>query len=585
MEEAPKSIQDYVDFIKRRKWHILIPLGSISTIFVITALVLPPFYRSTSTILIEQQQIPTDFVKSTVTGYVDERLQAITQQMMSRTKLLEIINQFNLYADLRDKLTTEEIIEEMREDIALETISSEVVSETGRPITATIAFTLSYEGKDPTIVQRVANVLASLYLEENLKNREERAKTTSTFLESELDRLSTTMGDLEKKIAAFKEKHIGELPELLQLNLQTEQQLRTHIDEIDRQIRTMEDRKIYLQGQLATLEPDSPLVDRSGKRILDPKERLKILRTEYISLSANLSEKHPDVIKVKKEIADLEKAIETEDSLRDMKKDLEYKKTELETLETRYSSKHPDVIKLKKEIALLEEEVQARTDNDATIHKEVSTNPENPAYINLMTQITSANMEIESLKKQAVKLNEKWHEYLKRLENTPEVERQYSSLARDYENASLKYRETMDKFMEAKRAEELEEARGGEKFTIIDPAQFPEKPYKPNRLAIMVIGLILSMGTGIGLGSIVEYSDHSIRNPDTLVKITGEPVLVTIPKIITEEEERKERRKRNFILIGSGATLLLAIIIVHLFVIDLDLLWLKITKRLNITMF
>jgi succinoglycan biosynthesis transport protein ExoP len=585
MEEAPKSIQDYVDFIKRRKWHILIPLGSISTIFVITALVLPPIYRSTSTILIEQQQIPTDFVKSTVTGYVDERLQAITQQMMSRTKLLEIINQFNLYADLRDKLTTEEIIEEMREDIALETISSEVVGETGRPITATIAFTLSYEGKDPTIVQRVANVLASLYLEENLKNREERAKTTSTFLEDELERLSTTMGDLEKKIAAFKEKHIGELPELLQLNLQTEQQLRTQIDEIDRQIRTMEDRKIYLQGQLATLEPDSPLVDRSGKRILDPKERLKILRTEYISLSANLSEKHPDVIKVKKEIADLEKAIETEDGLKDMKKDLEYKKTELETLETQYSNKHPDVIKLKKEIALLEEEVQARTDNDAAIPKEVSTNPENPAYINLMTQITSANMEIESLKKQTVKLNEKWHEYLKRLENTPEVERQYSSLARDYENARLKYRETMDKFMEAKRAEELEEARGGEKFTIIDPAQFPEKPHKPNRLAIMVIGLILSMGTGIGLSSVVEYSDHSIRNPDTLAKITGAPVLATIPRIVTEEEERKERKKRFLILVGSGATFLLAIIILHLFVIDLDLLWLKITKRLGITMF
>jgi succinoglycan biosynthesis transport protein ExoP len=582
MTEKLKDIHDYVDFIKRRKFYIIIPFLCIFVLVGLITILLPSIYRSNTTILIEAQQIPVDLVRSTVTGYVEERIQTITQQIMSRSRLLEIINRFNLYQNLRDRFTTDEIVEEMRGDIKFETISAEVISEkTGRPSTATIAFNVSYEGKDPSKVQNVANVLASLYLEENLRTREQRAKTTTAFLEKELSSLNKTIADLEKRIAAFKSSHIGELPELMQLNLQTEQQIRREMEEVDRQIRTLEDRKVYLEGQLATVKPDIPLVDETGRRVLDAKERLRLLRMDYISLSARVSEKHPDIANLKKEISDLEKTIGDEGSFKEKQKELEYKKAELKNLQSKYSEKHPDVIKLKKEINLLEKEVEALSKN-AGLPKDISENPENPAYINLSTQIRATEIEIASLKDKRPDLNKKWHEYLRKIENTPRVEKDYVYLLRDYDTAKIKYRETTDKLMEAKRAEELEEAQSSEKFTIIDPAQFPEKPYKPKRLAIILIGFILATGSGVGFGSVTEYLDHSVRTADDLAKITGVPVLSTIPIIVTDRGRLRERRIRRRIAVISAISLVVIIVVFHFFVMNLDLLWVEILRSLNI---
>jgi len=585
MVERPKDLRDYLDFIKRRKYHIFIPWGLIFITVTVVALLLPPVYRSSTTILIEEQLIPPELVRSTVTGFIDERIKAITQQIMSRPRLLGIINQLGLYADLRDKYTTEEIIERMREDISLETISADVIEGTSRrPTTATIAFTVSYQGKDPVKVQNVANILASLYLEENLRNREERAKATTQFLEEELARLRKLMEEQEQKIAAFKEKHIGELPELMQLNLQTEQQLRRQIDSIEQQIRTLEDRKVYLEGQLSTVEPDTPLVDSNGRRLLDSKEKLRLLRTEYVSMAAHYSEKHPDLIRLKKEIERLEKVVGDKEDLLEKQRELEDKKSQLERLKATYSDLHPDVIKLRREIEILSRKIEELS-KDNYLVEDIPVKPENPAYINLMTQITSTKLEIESLKKQKADLMKKWNEYIKRLENTPRVEKEYIALKRDYDNAKAKYQETMDKLLEAKRAEELEEKQGGEKFTIIDPAQYPEKPYKPNRLLIIMIGLVLGMGCGIGFASVVEYMDHSVRRPETLVELTATPVLTVIPKIITPEEKRRTRRRRLLMIAAVVTLLALGLVAVHYLVIDLNILWLKINRRLDLSVY
>jgi succinoglycan biosynthesis transport protein ExoP len=268
-------------------------------------------------------------------------------------------------------------------------------------------------------------------------------------------------------------------------------------------------------------------------------------------------------------------------SLQDKQKELEYKKSQLESLKATYSDRYPDVISLKREIKLLEQEINEWS-NDDTVTQEMPTVPENPAYINLTTQINSTNMEIESLRKLRVELKGRWHEYLKRLENTPQVEKEYLALSRDYENARTKYRETMDKLIEARRAEELEESQGGEKFTIIDPAHFPEKPYKPNRLVIILIGLVLSIGSGILYGSIIEYMDHSVRTPNHLAAIAEIPVLTTVPRILTNRDRLKARRKRLLISVGSVASLVFLLIIFHFFVMDLDLFWLQILKKLEL---
>ena len=187
-DPASITISDIRAIAGRRKWSFILPAVAVFALGVAVAFLLTPIYESTSTILIEEQEIPRDFVISTMTSFAEQRIQSINQRIMSTTKLLEIINKFNLYANLRNKRTTEEIVDRMRKkDIKFQTISAEIIDRrTGQPTRATIAFSLAFKGESPALVQQVANVLASLYLEENLRVREHQAVGTSRFLEEEM---------------------------------------------------------------------------------------------------------------------------------------------------------------------------------------------------------------------------------------------------------------------------------------------------------------------------------------------------------------------------------------------------------------
>lgn len=580
METETRNFGDYAAIIKRRKYYILIPFLCIVIAAAIVAYVLPPIYKSTTTILIEGQQIPSDLVRSTVPTVVEEAIQTITQQIMSRSKLLEIVNRFDLYNNLRDRETTEEIIEKMRKDINLEMISADVIDQrTGRPSVATIAFSLSYEWKDPSKVQKVANTLASLYLEQNLKDREEKARTTSTFIEAEINMLKDSINQLETKIAEFKEKHFQALPEMAQLNVQMVQRLERELENLEQEIKNVKGRKIYLEGQLAGIDPDLPGIQGPGGRTADARQRLKYLHTEYIALKASLSEKHPDVIKMKKEINSLENEVTLKDKIQLKRNQLEELKTDLAVNMGKFSEKHPDVIKLKKSIEIVEKEVEEKIKETGKTQNDAET-PENPAYINISTQIDTATMEIETLKKDRDRLKSKLEEYQKRLELTPQIELEYNLLTRDYNNARTRYQETLHKLMEAKSAEGLEKGQKGQRFIIIDPAIFPEKPYKPNRLAIILIGFILAIGAGIGIASLKEFSDRAIYSENALSLITGKPVLAVVPLIETEADLKRKKRKLIIfvlsILIGTG----LIVLAVHLFYKPLDLLWFMIIRKL-----
>jgi uncharacterized protein involved in exopolysaccharide biosynthesis len=243
VEANAQAFKDYIEAVKRRKWSLVLPTFMISLIAAMVALALPPIYTSRATILIEEQEIPQDYVMTTVTSFAEQRLQTITQRIMSHTKLLEIIERFGLYSDLRKKRTNEEVVTKMRKDIALETISAEVVDRrTGRPTTATIAFTLAYEGKNPRTVQRVANTLMSLYLEENLRVRERQAEGASEFLENEMEDLQARVAELEAEIAAFKKEHLNELPELLEVNLQGLERTERDIERLKDRLGTLKER-------------------------------------------------------------------------------------------------------------------------------------------------------------------------------------------------------------------------------------------------------------------------------------------------------------------------------------------------------
>jgi uncharacterized protein involved in exopolysaccharide biosynthesis len=577
--EEQKDLSYLKGVIRRRKRGFVLSFLSIFILAAVIAFTLPPVYRSQSTILIEEQQIPPEFVTSTITGYAEERLQVITQQVMSRSRLLEIINQFNLYRELRERHTTAEIIQKMRDNISLQTISAEVRDRrTGRPSTATIAFTLSFAGKNPSTVQKVATMLSSLYLEENLRSREARASSTTAFLQQESDEIKGQIERLQSRISAFKRAHIGELPEYNVVNMQAINRLSRDLDEVTRRLGGLRERKIYLEAQIANVDPLKPIVTPEGKPVMNPTERLKHLRLELTTLRSSLSEKHPDVKRLKKQIRELEANVEeSEDSLRKVRrlKDLE---GQLAAKKGEWGPKHPDVVRLSKEVEALSKEVEGlRMERVASRLAEEK--PDNPAYISLNTQLASTDLEIKGLLEDKRQITEEMAGHERKIERAPLVEKEYATLMRDYDNAQRKYNEMMKKLMEARVAQGMEETQRGERFTIVDPAQLPEKPHKPNRIAIMAVGFILSLGLGVGAAAVRETLDTSVKTPGELTGLTGMSVLSVVSLMKTREEVRLRRIKWAAVTITGIVALCVAIYLVDHFVMPLEILWIKVQRR------
>jgi succinoglycan biosynthesis transport protein ExoP len=573
MPNEAADLRHYISILKSRKKYFIIPALVVLVVALLVARLLPAIYESSSTILIEEQQIPQEFVRSTVTGYADQRIQSLTQLILSRVKLWEIIQQFNLYSDLRKKLTRDEIIDNMRKNISINTISAEV-GKGGGGQKATIAFSIAYRGKNPDTVQKVDGTLASLYLEQNIKTREAQAKTTTKFLEAELKNLEGRIKDLGDKITIFKEQHDGLLPEQQDFNRQQAARLDLENKQLDSNIRAQEESKTYLQGQLATVSPDATVTGSSG--VISPADRLKALQLKLVDLRSKFSDDYPDVQKTRREIAELKKMTGQTGGSADMRRQkLTQLRAKLAEMQGKYSDQYPEVKELKNEIAQLEHEpVKASS-------SQMGSAPDNPAYINLTTQIKAADINIASMRNQQTAIQEKLRMYRQRLEEAPKVEQDYLALTRDYKDAAAKHQELLNKILEARIAQGMEESQKGQKFTLIDPASYPDAPVAPNRWLIMLVGLICSLGVGFGTVALVEHLDHSVKNSDELMQLTGLPVLGTIMRIKTKEDISRARRNRRLIWVTTGFTLIMGLILFHFFYMNLWVLTAKLLHLAN----
>ncbi|MCG8040853.1 MAG: lipopolysaccharide biosynthesis protein [Candidatus Thiodiazotropha endolucinida] len=528
-EEELLGIGDYVAILKRRKFQLIIPAILILLISIGLALGLPSVYRAEATILIEQQEIPDELVRSTVTSYAGERIQVISQRVMTTENLVKIIDNYELYQDERNDTSLTQLAEKLHDDIELDMISADVVDpRSGRPTTATIAFTLSYINKDPRVSQKITNEIVSLYLDENLRQRTRSALETSSFLTSEANRLNNEINLLEGKLAQFKEEHVTNLPELQQLNIQLMERNEQELLNTVQQIRNLEERIIYLQSELAQMNPTSDLFNSSGERIIGAEDRLMTLKTEYLALT------------------------------------------------TRYTDDHPTVSKIKEEIELLEKKVTNSNGQDNKIK------PDNPAYLQLATQLKAAESELESLNDAKDNLKVKLQDYENRLIQSPQVEKEYRNLTRDYDNALAKYQEIKAKQLEAELAESLERERKGERFSLIEPPQVPEMPHKPNRIAILLLGVMLSVIGSITYVAIVESLDETIYRIKDLVDITKAPPLAIIPYIELQEEAKQKMSPTNLVLISTTVLVPLILVTIHYGFKPLDVVWFIVLRKIGI---
>ena len=574
MEEQTKDLQDYLIGIKKRKTGILVIAASVFIITVLVAFLLPPTYKSSATILIEQQEIPQELVMSTVTSYAAERIQVIQARVMSRANLMGIVEKFKLYEDERKYETTEEILQRITDDISLDIISAQVVDpRTGRPSTATIAFSLSFEAEDPEKAQRVANELTSLYLSENLKNRTQKAEDTAEFFEQEIERLGTMISSLEKQLADFKQKNADMLPELQELNLQMLQRKETELVNIDTRLNTLEEKRFYLDGQLAQIDPGNPEVPGASMR-------LKALEAEYASVKARYSDDHPDVQRLKREI-DALKGVGDSDKREGIAKQLSLLRIELAAKQQKYTEDHPDVVKLKEQVSKLEKELKAQPVNKAEEDYYQSV-PDNPVYITLQAQLAAVDSEIKSLKEQKAKMMASIEEMEKNMLQAPQVERQYRGLIRDYENAVREYNETKVKQAQANAAKQLESENKGERFTLIDPPALPEEPVSPNRPAIIFLGLIFAIGSGLGYAFVADAISGTVRGVNNVKNLLGVAPLAVIPyQMNMQDINRRKTIQKRTILLGV-VIVIVAVLLLHFLVSPLDVLWFRILRKIDI---
>lgn len=552
--------------------------GLLAFLTLVIAVIWPPTFRAGATILIEQQEIPQELVRSAISSFADQRVQVISQRVMTTQNLMALIERYSLYPDIRESKPREVLLQKMRSDISLKMISADVIDpRSGRPTQATIAFTISYQNRSPDLTLKVANELSTLFLNENLTSRTQMAEQTTAFFSEEAAKQQAHINELDKKLADFKQKHQESLPELAQLNEQVSDRTGLELHDAENRIAAIDSQQILLRAQLAQLNPTSQVYSDTGQRVMGVEDRLKALRSQLASYKARYAPGHPDIVNTEREIAGLEKEGKSEDKAGDIARQLSEAKAQLARAQEKYSADHPDVIRLKHLTEELQKELSAQP--GAGDAQKIQAHADNPVYIQVKGQLDALIVEHQSAEAKRDELHAKLDDFERRLARAPAVERDYRELARDLESAQLKYQQIRAKQGDVQVSENLETERKGERFTMIEPPLPPEKPVTPNRFLIIVTGFVLSFGVGIGITVLKDMLDPSVRGFADVRSLLSVPPLAAIPTMVTKSERRA--RKRRLRLSWAGIVVLIIALgcVVHFFVRPLDVLWIALTHR------
>lgn len=574
---AEINITDLKSMIRRRAKIFITSFLLVLFVGLFFAFYLPPIYRSESTIVVEHPEIPEEYVRSTITTYVDQRLAMINEELMSWENLSEIIQQFNLYSEMGSE---NEKIRQMRNDIDLTTSEMTVQDrQTARLRKITSAFNLSYAGQDPETVQQVATLLTNFFIEKDQLSRISSAGATTNFLENELESLKKEIAEHENRISRFKRENVDLLPGSTGINLQTIANLNQELQRINTKMSGLREKKIFLEAKIVNVEPLTPLVTEDGVVSSNPSERLKYLRTELVRKQSSLTPKHPDIRAMIREINELEAQIGSADTTVEKRKQFKQMESQLDSLESKLGTGHPDVVRLAREVQLLSMEIN-RQDASGSVSRFSEENPDNPAYLDLRAQIIAASAELESLAEDRASIERKIEDITRKNQMIPIVEQEYNELTLNYDNAKRKYQEVLNKLHTARMAREMDTGQQGEHFRVVEMPGYPYNPHKPNRLLIIFIALVGGTFLALSLSVIQETMDHSVKNGDDMERLFGVPVIASISLFESDHQKKRKRLKRLAQLSTIFIFLVATSFIVDRYVIPLDKLWMTFQDRL-----
>lgn len=495
---------DVIRIVLRRKWLVVLPfaIGIIGAQFV--ARRLPHLYRSETLIQVVPQQIPETIVKSTVTAKLEERLPAISEQIMSRSRLELIISDYNLYPSERARHVMEDVIAKMRADI------------TGPTLVGKESFRLSYVNPDPLVAQKVTARLASLYIDENKRDRANQADGTNQFLETQLAESKRRLLESEKKLADYQRQFAGQLPSEQAANLQASANAQMQLQAVSESISRAAERRLLVERQLADAQtvPPAAAAPETSTNAGPPTtaQQLQAARAKLEAYRLQYTEDHPDVRTLERTVRDLEARADEE---------------------ARSPSKQSAMPASPAEAARQKRIGDLKSDLDVIDH-----------------QIAASQLEESNLKKRI-------SEYQAKVDAVPTRQAELVELTRDYETLRASYNNLLAKQEESKLASNLERREGGEQFRPLDPASLPEKPYNHLlRMGVAVGGALLGLIAGLALVGLLEYGDSSFKSEEEIVRILNLPVLALVPVLI-QEQERKVLRRND--LVGLSLALLVVI--------------------------
>lgn len=506
------DLLEYAYVFWRRKWLFVFVSTALFFLSVFIIKNLPVVYRSTGTILIEQQDIPEQWVNSTITSIAAERIQAIGQRVFTTEKLEKLIDEFNLFPELREKnVSLDKMVLLTRENFSID-----IISRSGTRGRETAAFSVSYKDSSAETARVVTEELVSLYLEENKKSRTLAATDTRRFLEAEADRLEVELADIEGRISTFKENNRGVLPEHQAINIQAYERIEQQIGNINNTLASLDEREVVLEASIS-----------SARR----------------SLSTSRATVNPAVV-------------ETDPVLR-----LNSLRSQYASLQTRYSKSHPDLISLQREIKLLEAQPSTGSGARRTVAR---SSRDDAAIIQLSAELKNTIAEQNSQRDRKKELEEKLASLEVRINKTPVVEQEYRTLIRDHENIQNKYNDIRSKQSSARVSQSLEEEQKGERFTLIEAPRLATVPYSPNYRKGYVIALVLALTGGLGAVFGLEYLSGTIRSARSLELLTGLPVFATVGYIQNHSDRRHRLYKYIFAVV-----MLILIVLVSLYLIDI----------------
>jgi polysaccharide chain length determinant protein (PEP-CTERM system associated) len=478
------EVGDYVAILKRRRWLIAIPAVVFPICAVIYASFLPARYLSQTLVLVEEQKVPDDIVRSVVSADLDERLASMKEQILSRSHVQPIVERYNLYGS--SHMDMDDRIDAARKDIDIRPIHS----ETGRG--GLPGFFIAFTAADPRTAQLVCGEITSLFTNENLRSRESAAEGTTDFLKSQLADAKRNLDDQDAKLAAFQSANGGRLPTEQVSNQSMLNSLNTQLEAVTEQLARMEQDRSYEQAMLTQQSPDS-------------------------TTGAATSAENPETVKKEQQL----EALQSQEA----------------DLTTRYTADYPDVITVRREIADLQKELAKPAKRTTVNGKVVPSHQETVATSQLRAQIHSSDLAIAGKRDEQDRLQQEVREYQSRIGSSPQVEEQYKDLTRDYDTAQQFYNSLLGKMNESKMATDLELRQQGEQFRVMDEPNLPDAPSFPNKVLFAMGGFGFGLALGFSLAAFLEYKDTSLRSEQDVWAFTRLPTLAVLPYSIEVARE------------------------------------------------